>query len=199
MLHKIVANSFWLYAKIEAVSYTPFMYLCRRILCLNVCTVITLFCGITEHKGKRESLSLLLWNVSRWFNAFIWLMWKMSCSKTFFNLRIKTLDKKGTSILNKACCGRFEILKTYISRSITHTVHIWKMILRISAYDVKKLMVLYNNITWNEFTQLYNYNNSKPKYYYYATIIYLLGPINLTIYYSLLQQKLVFDFSYHWI
>ena len=166
VLHKIFANSFWLYAKIEAVSYTPFMYLCRRILCLNVCTVITLFCGITQHKGKRESLSLLLWNVSRWFNAFIWLMWKMSCSKTFFNLRIKTLDKKGTSILNKACCGRFEILKTYISRSITHTVHIWKMILRISAYDVKKLMVLYNNITWNEFTQLYNYKNSKPKYYF---------------------------------
>ena len=84
----------------------------------------------------------------------------MSCSKTFFNLRIKTLDKKGTSILNKACCGRFEILKTYISRSITHTVHIWKMILRISAYDLKKLMVSYNNTTRNEFTQLYNYKNS---------------------------------------
>ena len=124
MVHKIVANSFWLYAKIEAVSYTPFMYLCRRILCLNVCTVITLFCGITEHKGKRESLSLLLWNVSRWFNAFIWLMWKMSCSKTFFNLRIKTLDKKGTSILNKACYGRFwNIENLYIPFNYSHCTH----------------------------------------------------------------------------
>ena len=192
------------------MSYTPFMYLCRRILCLNVCTVITLFCGITQHKGKRESLSLLLWNVSRWFNAFIWLMWKMSCSKTFFNLRIKTLDKKGTSILNKACCGRFEILKTYISRSITHTVHIWKMILRISAYDLKKLMVLYNRITRNEFRQLYNYNTRCPNDIFALNIIiflefrdilgsHIINTSNLTIYYSLLQQKLVFDFSYHWI
>ena len=134
----------------------------------------------------------------------------MSCSKTFFNLRIKTLDKKGTSILNKACCGRFEILKTYISRSITHTVHIWKMILRISAYDLKKLMVSYNNITQNEFRQLYNYNTRGPNDIFALNIIIFLEfrdilglPIintsNLTIYHSLLQLKLVFDFSYHWI
>ena len=98
----------------------------------------------------------------------------MSCSKTFFNLRIKTLDKKGTSILNKACCGRFEILKTYISRSITHTVHIWKMILRISAYDLKKLMVLYNNITRDEFRQLYNYNTRGPNDIFALNIIIFL-------------------------
>ena len=84
------------------------------------------------------------------------------------------------------------------------------MILRISAYDLKKLMVLYNRITQHEFRQLYNYNTRCPNDIFALNIIIFLefrdtlglsiiniDTSNLTIYYSLLQQKLVFDFSYH--
>ena len=82
------------------------------------------------------------------------------------------------------------------------------MILRISAYDLKKLMVLYNRITRNEFRQLYNYNTRCPNDIFALNIIiflefrdilgsHIINTSNLIIYYSLLQQKLVFDFSYH--
>ena len=75
----------------------------------NICTVITLFCGKTKHMvtyNGRKVPSFFIYGkyflYSWWFNAFRWLMWKMSCSKTFFNSKIKTLDKAKENRIGKS-------------------------------------------------------------------------------------------------